>query len=59
MLSSELEGLVHQAGPEEKTRQDVHDDDDYNLFDDKLTARDPKESISLSDNITNHLGTQK
>ena len=32
---------------------------DYILFYDKLTARDPKESISLSDNITNHLGTQK
>ena len=34
-------------------------DDDYNLFDDELTARAPKESISLSDNITNHMGTQK
>ena len=34
-------------------------DDDYNLFDDKLTTRIPKMSISLSDNITNHSGTQK
>ena len=34
-------------------------DDDYNLFDDKLTARISKMSISLSDNIANHLGTQK
>ena len=37
----------------------IDDDDDYNLFDDKLTARIPKISISLSDNITNHLDTQK
>ena len=58
------DGLLHQSDDllhqHTATQRDglLHDDD-YNLFDEKLTVRIPKISISLSDNITNHLGTQK
>ena len=59
----ESDGLIHYQSSLDTPIMPLvayaKEDDDYNLFDDKLTARIPKISISLSDNITNHLGTQK